>query len=391
MTARRLLAGAFVSAMVVGAAAGAWWWVAGGAIQTTDNAYLRADATIAAPRVEGYLSDVLVQENQPVAKGELLALIDDGKYRAHVEQAIATRDARQAQVAGDRAAIESLKAQEALQKSVIEQSKAGQSAAEAEARRASLNYERYTSLTAMNVSSAQRLESVTSDHLKAEAERRRTAASVVAEEDRLSVLQSDRLKAAARLDQSLAELAEAEAALTLVRLDLDDTRLRAPFDGVVGNLSARVGQYVRPGTSLLTVVPQQPYVVANFKETQVAAMHPGQPATISIDAYPGLTLQARVDSFAPATGSEFSILPPENATGNFTKIVQRVPIRLRIVGPPERLGRVISGVSVVVSVDTSARGCDSDCDTPIRPPPMPGQGSQTSSIIAGQTAHPSTR
>jgi membrane fusion protein (multidrug efflux system) len=374
-------------ALVAASAAGAWFWVASGRIETTDNAYLRADAAVAAPRVEGYLGEIVVRENQKVSKGDVLVLIDDGDFQARVEQAIATRNARQAQVRGDRAAIGSLKAQAILQRSVIEQSKAGQAAAEAEAERARLDYERYKSLAATSASSAQRLEAATSDHLKAGAESRRAAAAVEAEQSRLEVLASEKLKSEARLKQSEAELAEAEAALSLARINLQDTRLRAPFDGVVGNLSARVGQYVRPGSALLTVVPQEPYVIANFKETQVSEMRPGQPVTISVDAFPGVGLRGLVESFAPATGSEFSILPPENATGNFTKIVQRVPVRIRILERYAPQRHISSGLSVVVSVDTSGPGCEArpECDEPPSPRRTPDDDEpKTSSVVIGE-------
>lgn len=352
---------------VVAAAGGAWLFVESGTVETTDNAYLRADAAIASPRIEGYLAKIMVRENQTVSAGDVLVELDDRNYRARVEQATADRDARRAQVAGDRAALDSLLPQKALQDSVIEQSKASLAVAVAEAERAKLDFDRYKSLNETKVSSVQRFETATAVRLKAEAEQLRGKAALQAEQRRLPLLDSEQLKAQARLQQSDAELARAEAALALAKNDLDDTRLRAPFDGVAGNLSARVGEYVRPGSALLTVVPTNAYVVANFKETQVAAMRPGQPVTISIDAYPGLKLKGHVDSFAPATGSEFSILPPENATGNFTKIVQRVPVRIAVAHPVPAPQKLRAGLSVFVSVDTAASSCENqpDCAGPI--------------------------
>lgn len=371
MTWRGALGGVVAVAVVGAAAVAGWLWASGGAIQVTDNAYLRADAIVVAPRIEGHLAEIRVRENQPVAKGDVLVRVDETRFRARVEQSVATRQAKRAQVDGDRATITSIEAQRALQGSIIEQARASEAAAIAEAERARLDYERYRSLTATNASTAQRLESATSDHLKADAERRRAAAQVAADEQRLAVFEADRLKAEARLAQSQAELDEAEAAVALVRADLDDTRLTAPFDGVVGNMAARTGQYVRPGLSLLTLVPRRPYVVANFKETQLARMRPGQSARITVDAFPGLDLAARVESFAPATGSEFSLLPPENATGNFTKVVQRIPVRLELLGLDGRTERLASGMSVVVAVDTASPGCEGDC-TPA--PAAPGSG-----------------
>jgi membrane fusion protein, multidrug efflux system len=349
---------------VAATAGGAWLFVESGAIESTDNAYLRADAAIASPRIEGYLSRIMVHENQRISGGDILIELDDRNYRARVAQAAAERDARRAQVAADRAALESLIPQRALQDSVIEQSKASLAVAAAEAERAKLDYDRYKSLKETAVSSVQRFETATSVHLKADAEHLRGKAALQAEQRRLPLLDNEQRKAEARLKQSEAELRRAEAALALAKNDLDDCRLRAPFDGIVGNLSARVGEFVRPGTALLTVVPTKAYVVANFKETQVAKMRPGQPVSISVDAYTGLHLKGRVDSIAPATGSEFSILPPENATGNFTKIVQRVPVRIAVTNPAATPRQLRAGLSVFVSVNTADPGCEnqSSCD-----------------------------
>ena len=361
MSVRRVLGGLGVTAMVGGAAAAAWLWVSTGASQTTDNAYLRADATIIAPRIDGYVAEVRVRENQSVDKGDVLVRMADGKYRAQVAQAIAARQAREAQVEGDRAALNAIDAQRLLPPSMIEQAVANQAAAAAEADRARLDYERYQSLTAPNAATTQRLEAATSTHLKADAERRRAAAQIAADQQRLLVLEADHRKGEARLAQSIAELAEADALAALARTDYDDTRLTAPYGGVVGNLAARVGQYVRPGTALMTLVSRKIYVVANFKETQVTRMRPGQKAVVTVDAFPDWRFEALVESFSPATGSEFSLLPPENATGNFTKIVQRVPVRLRVIDPDGRAQHLASGLSVTVTVDTASPGCDAEC------------------------------
>lgn len=368
---------------VLSAAGGAWIFVESGTIESTDNAYLRADAAIAAPRIEGYIARILVRENQRISSGDVLIELDDRNYRARVGQAAAERDARRAQVAGDRAALDSLIPQRALQDSVIEQTKASLAVAAAEAERAKLDYDRYKSLKETNASSVQRFETATSVHLKADAEYLRGKAALQAEQRRLPLLDNEQRKAEARLTQSEAELRRAEAALALAQNDLEDSRLRAPFDGTVGNLSARVGEFVRPGTALLTVVPTKVYVVANFKETQVAMMRPGQPVSIFVDAYTDLHLKGRIDSIAPATGAEFSILPPENATGNFTKIVQRVPVRIAVTYPAPTPRQLRTGLSVFVSVNTADPGCEnqSSCDggTPI------AEGATASAATGGKT------
>lgn len=338
---------------LIGAIGASWWWLGHRRFETTDNAYLKADSAVIAPRVEGYVARINVRENQRVREGEPLVVLDRRNYAARLAEATAMTSAKSAQVAGDEAALTSLDAQIRQQSSVVAQMGASLEVARAEAERASLDFQRYKSLAATNVASTQRLESVTSDNLKAGAELRKARAVLDAEQLRIPVLEGDRRKAEARLQQSHAELAQAQAARALAEIDVQDTEIRAPFDGVLGNLSARVGQYVRPGSVLLTVVPENVYLVANFKETQVSAMRPGQCVTLTIDALPNLRLDGRLESFAPATGAAFSILPPENATGNFTKIVQRVPVRIRIATPPEIRNRLTSGLSAIVSVDTA--------------------------------------
>lgn len=382
MIGRRALITLGASVFVFASAAAAWIFVESQTVQWTDNAYLRADAAITAPRIEGYLIKVPVRENQKVRAGDVLAELDDRNYRARVDQATADRDALHAQIAGDRATLQSLSSQKALQDSVIAQSKANLAVADAELKRAKLDYDRYKSLSATQASSVQRFETATSARQKAEAEYTRGQAALQAEERRLPLLDAEQTKAQAQLTQSQAALARTEALLALAKNDLDDTKLRAAFAGTVGNLAARLGAFVRPGTALMTVVPKQTYVVANFKETQVRAMRPGQPVTISVDAYPTLMLSGTVESFAPATGSEFSILPPENATGNFTKIVQRVPVRIAIVDEIQDSTLLQAGLSVVVSVDTAAPGCVADKDCMV-PPVLENGADQISSHAAG--------
>lgn len=355
-----------------------WWWLGHRRFETTDNAYLKADSAVIAPRVEGYVARIDARENQRVREGEPLVVLDRRNYAARLAEAAAMTSAKSAQVAGDEAALSSFDAQIRQQRSVVAQMAASLDVARAEAERASLDFHRYKTLAATNVASAQRLEAVTSDDRKAGAELRKAQAVLDAEQLRIPMLEADKRKAEARLQQSRAELARARATHALAEIDIQDTEVRAPFDGVLGNLSARVGQYVRPGSILLTVVPEDLYLVANFKETQVLAMRPGQCATLTIDALPDLRLPGRVESFAPATGAVFSILPPENATGNFTKIVQRVPVRIRIAATPEIKTRLASGLSAVVSVDTASGdgattpACDVAADPARTKPDRPG-------------------
>lgn len=308
-------------------------------LESTDDAYVDGDITGIAPKVSGYVVEVAASDNRAVAKGEVLVRVDDRDYRAKVDEARAVVAARAAQWAqlDDRVAV---------QEAMAQQASASISAARADVTRARQDLERTGRLVREDYVSRQRFDLNTADAAKAEAGLRGSGAQLTAARRQLSVLDHERGIAAAQLEQAKAQLALAEA-------DLDATVLRAPVDGVIGNRGVRVGQYVRPGQYLLAVVPLAGvWVDANFKETQLGRIHPGQSAEITVDAYSGVVVKGRVDSFAPASGSKFSLLPAENATGNFTKVVQRVPVRI-VVAPDNPLaGRLRPGLSVVVRVDT---------------------------------------
>lgn len=353
---KRLRHGAIALLAIVLAAAGAiiadQWWTVWRFIVTTDNAYMQADAAVVASRVEGYIRELRVEDNSPVRRNDVLVALDDADYQARVRQAAAVVQSQRAKVAADEAAIAILEAQSTQQQSIIAQMRGDVAAADAEVERAQQDFKRYEALATSNTASVQKLETATSDYRKATAVQSRARASHESEQRRVLVLQTTRQQADARLKQSQADLAESEAALALARINLEYTVIHARIDGVVGNRTARVGQYVRPGLQLLTIVPRQPYITANFKETQLTNVRVGQSVSIAIDAYPDIRLEGHVESFAPATGAQFSVLPPENATGNFTKVVQRVPVRIAIHEPGPWLDRLRSGLSVIVSVDT---------------------------------------
>jgi membrane fusion protein (multidrug efflux system) len=243
-----------------------------------------------------------------------------------------------------------------LQQTMIEQASATVAAAEADVTRTLLDYKRYQALSTSDYASRQRYETADADARKAEAALAKTRAALATEQDQLKVLASQRQEEEARL-------AQARANRQLAQNDLDNTVIRSPVAGIAGNRAGQVGQYVKPGTQLLSLVPlPRVYVTANFKETQLTRIRPGQPASIVVDAYPDETLEGRVESFAPGSGAQFSLLPPDNATGNFTKIVQRVPVRIAVPGgnPLARLLR--PGLSVVVTIDTRAPGDDEASD-----------------------------
>ncbi|HTV36470.1 MAG TPA: HlyD family secretion protein [Xanthobacteraceae bacterium] len=330
-----------VALIAAGTAGAAYWWRVGRFIESTDDAFVQADISAISPKVEGYVREVHVTDNQQVKAGDVLVVIDDRDFTARADQARGSRDAAHA-------ALAMLETRRNWQKAVIEQAAAAVASAEAELHRSQLELTRQRNLSKMDVASRQKFESAEADAEKADAGMNRARAALAAERDQLAVLDAERV-------QDQAKVKQAEAALQLAKNDLDDTVIRAPIDGVVGNKGVEIGQLVKPGTLLLALVPlPNVYVVANFKETQLAGIRPGQPVSVTVDALPGKTLRGYVESFAPASGALFSLLPPENATGNFTKIVQRVPVRIALA-PDERLRDALRpGLSAVVEVDTRA-------------------------------------
>jgi membrane fusion protein, multidrug efflux system len=327
---------------LAGAAEGGWyWWTEGRFFESTDNAYVQSDISPVAPKIQGYVREVRVVENQRVAAGDVLVVIDDRDYAAKVARA-------QSQLDEQRAAITTVDAETVQQRSMIDQAAAGVASAEADRVRAQLDLTRYRGLVKTAVASQQRLETAEADAHKNDAAVTKAKAALAAEQSRLPVFATQKREAEAKLGQLQAEF-------DLARIDLDDTVIRAPVAGIIGNRGVQVGQLVKPGTQLLAVVPLPAiYVVANFKETQLAHMRPGQTVTIAVDAFPDAALTGMVESFAPASGSQFSLLPPENATGNFTKIVQRLPVRIAVPADNPLRGLLRPGLSVVVDVDTRA-------------------------------------
>src|SRR5215475_12012465 len=337
-----LLAGLVV--LVLGLAGGGlYWWRVARFIESTDDAFVQGDISVVSSKVEGYVARLPVVDNQVVRQGDVLAVIDDRDFRARVAEA-------EGAVAGAEAAIANIDSQLALQDSEIKRVEAALSSGEVELHHAQQDYGRAQSLVKSNWVSRERFDSTEADLHKAEAALQERQAALVTERSRTAVLTTQRRQAEATLTRE-------EAMLRLARNNLDDTQIRAPIDGVVGNKGVQVGQYVKAGTQLLSIVPlAHVYVVANFKETQLADMRPGQHVDIKVDAFPGRTLAGRVESFAPASGSQFSLLPAENATGNFTKIVQRVPVRIALPAGGPLAGLLRPGLSVTVTVETREAG-----------------------------------
>jgi membrane fusion protein (multidrug efflux system) len=334
-----------VALLVLAAAGlGGWyWWEVLRFRQSTDDAYIQSDVSVISPKIEGYIKKVKVADNQAVAEGAILFVIDERDFKAKVAQA-------EAAVATVEATIATYESRLKLQQAMIDQAAAMLKSAEADLARAQQDYKRYSALMTSDFASRQRFEQAEADARKAEATVAKSRAAFAAEQNQLAVLQSQQREDEARLQQ-------ARANLRLAQNDLDNTVIRAPISGIAGNRAGQVGQYVKPGSQLLSLVPlTQVYVTANFKETQLTRMRPGQLTEISIDAYPDVPLQGHIESFAPASGAQFSILPPDNATGNFTKIVQRVPVRIALPADSPLAGLLRPGLSVTVTVDTREGG-----------------------------------
>jgi len=315
------------------------WWTEGRFIATTDDAYVGGDVTPIAPHVAGFVGQILVKDNQYVHAGEPLVRLDARDFQAALDRATAALGQRQADLA-------SLQARDALQQSMIRQAEADLVAKQAAAVFASKDAVRYATLARVAYASRQDNERAQAATEAARAAVAAATAAVDAAKQQLVVLDS-------QIAGAKAAEAQAEADLATARLNLGYTEIDAPVDGYVGDRAAQVGAYITAGTELLSVVPAHGlWVDANFKEDQLAHMKPGQKATIVADVLPGRVFHGHVVSLAPATGAVFSVIPPQNATGNFTKIVQRVPVRIVLDSDDATLGLLRPGLSTTVSVDT---------------------------------------
>jgi membrane fusion protein (multidrug efflux system) len=335
---------ALTLALVLGIAAAAYFGygyaTTGRYLETTDDAYVKADSTIISPKVSGYIAQVQVGDNEKVKAGQLLARIDDRDFKAALDQA-------HADVNASEAAVRNLDAQISLQAPIIEQGTADVAAAEANLQFAQEEQARYDGLMKTGSGTIQRAQQTDAALREKAAQLQHGKSGLLAAQRKVDVLTTDRAKAVAQLDRSRA--VEAQAAL-----NLSYTQITAPVDGTVGARSLRVGQYVQAGTQLMAVVPLDAvYVVANFKETQLTHVRNGQPVEIEIDSFHGTKLRGHVDSLSPASGLEFALLPPDNATGNFTKIVQRVPVKI-VLDDHTLTGLLRPGMSAEPTINTKA-------------------------------------
>ncbi|CDY78150.1 Membrane fusion component of tripartite multidrug resistance system [Caballeronia glathei] len=310
--------------------------------ETTNDAYVTADFTLVAPRVAGQLSDVLVEDNQQVKAGQLMVRIDDRDFRAALMSA-------QADVVAAKASVANYDAEIARHPALVDQARATLRSDEAGIEFARANAARYQNLSETGAGTTQEKQRASSALAQELAQQSRDRAALAATEQNLDVLRTQR-------DKTAGALAHAEAALEQAKLNLSYTEIRAPVDGKVGRRSARVGAFVTTGAPLLAIVPlSDAYIVANFQENQLAHMRPGQPVRIKVDSFPGVVVRGHVDSLAPATGVSFAPIAPDNATGNFTKVVQRVPVKITIDRGQEAASALSVGLSVEAEVAVGKR------------------------------------
>ena len=322
-------------------------------VVSTDDAYVKADMSIIAAKIPGYLIAVPAVENTFVHAGDLLVAIDAGDYRNAVDAAVA-------KLATQDATIDRIARQVSAQDAVIAQAQAligaansTLAAAKADNIRALAEFDRATKLVAINVGTQQRLDLAVADRDRTQAVIANAQASGISVKAALTAAQANQQVVMAEKIEAQKVRGELVTAFDKARRDLSFTEIRAPFDGVIGNRAAQTGQYVQPGTRLLALVPfSSVYVEANFKETQLGALKPGQRVELTVDSVSGRKFEGQIESISPASGAQFSLLPPENATGNFTKIVQRIPVRIRVPVDVAEAGLLRPGLSVGVAVST---------------------------------------
>ena len=338
------------TALVVGTA-GVLWIAAPATSQSTDDAYVAADSTSVAPKVRGLVADVLVRDNQTVRAGQPLVRIDPEEFDARVAAMQGALADAQAGVQSAEAALGSLTAEQRLSIAQVAAARTAIGSAVAQSEVAAADRRRYAALVATGAVARRDADTFSAAAISSEGEAARVRALLAVSQEGIGVTAAKRPGLLAALATARAKVAQARAALDLAVQDRRHATILAPVAGVVGNRQVRPGDYVQPGTRLLTLVPLHDlYVTANFKETQTARMRPGQPATIDADALPGRELRGVVDSIAPGSGSSFSLLPFEPGTGNFTKIVQRVAVRIRFAGTQPGVDQLRPGLSVTARV-----------------------------------------
>jgi membrane fusion protein, multidrug efflux system len=350
-TRQLLAAAAGLLLVIVAGTYGDYWWTDGRFLVSTDDSYVDAHSVLIAPRVSGYVTAVPVADNQAVHAGQVLVRIDPRDYQAALDQA-------RADVAAAQANIDALTQRVAQQNLVVQQDEQQVVSDQAALVYSQQDYRRYTELARISAGTVQQAQKSTADIREKQAVLQRDTTAIEVAKSQIQVL-------GAQLAQAKATLAQKQAIETQAALNLGYTVIRAPFDGTVGVRTATPGQYVQPGAQLMAVVPlHQVYITANYKETTLTDVRPGQPVTIAIDTFPGVTVRGYVDSIAPASGEQFALLPPDNATGNFTKIVQRIPVKIVVDKTDPLAGRLRPGMSVEPTIDTKPSDAPSQSRSP---------------------------
>jgi membrane fusion protein (multidrug efflux system) len=353
---KTLIAGAALALLATASWYGWDYWSVGRFLVSTDDAYVKADNTTIAPKVSGYLNQVLAGDNQHVKSGQVLARIDDRDFRVALDQA-------KADVAAADAAVASKRAQLEVQQAVIDAASATLDVDQAARVFTAQENKRYTDLAATGYGSVQNAQNAQARDNTAAAAIERDKANLASAHKQVELLKAE-------VAQAVAANARARALQRQAELNLSYTTITSPIDGVVGNRTLRVGQFVQAGTQLMSLVPSDgAYVVANFKETQLGKVRAGQQVDIEVDMFPGKAVHGHVDSLAPASGQEFALLPPDNATGNFTKVVQRIPVKIVLDGHDSDLR---PGMSVTPSIQTRAVAAVA-APQPARPHPVTSQ------------------
>jgi membrane fusion protein (multidrug efflux system) len=348
-----------VAALLALAAAsyGVHWLLVGRFYVSTDDAYVRANSTMLGARVSGHIAAIIPRDNAQVRSGEVVFKIDDGDYRIAV-------DAARSRIETQKATIDRIGRQITAQESAVEQAKAQLASAEAGLKRAGLDFDRQQELSAKGFASRATFEVSEASRDQGTAAVRSARAAFEAARDNVEVTKAQQA-------ESRAQLAELQTTLAKAERDLDFTSVRAPVDGTFSNRLVNTGDFIAVGQRLGNVVPlDDVFIDANFKETQLKRIRPGQPVTISVDAYGHRKFAGVVDSISPAAGSVFTLLPPDNATGNFTKIVQRLPVRVRVPKEVARQNLLRAGMSVYATVDTTEGAKDADSDADLDAPQM---------------------
>ena len=336
---RAALGLAVVAGVFTGADYGWHYWTIGRYLVSTDDAYVDVHSTLVSPKISGYIAAVPVGDNQRVRAGQVVLRIDPRDYRTALEEA-------NANVAAAEAAIATLTQQIAQQRLAVEQAQLAVTADRAALDYAQQNFQRYAALARTGYGTVQQAQLSRSDLSQKQAKLASDTAGIASAEKQIAVLE-------AQLAQARASLAQRQASEHQAELNLGYTTITAPFAGTVGVRNVQVGQYVQPGTQLMAIVPlHQVYVTANYMETQLTHVRRGQPVTIAVDTFPGTVVHGHVDSLAPASGQQFALMPPENATGNFTKVVQRIPVKIGIDPDDPLAGRLRPGMSVEPTIDT---------------------------------------